>query len=309
MSDKAYAGGGMFGASFNPGEMDRTLVKSIADRMIAISSEMVGENLDEKISAALPNLYTNEVGVEPFGTDVDTCRISVALLAYMYRWWFRVETHGLEHIPEGRVMVVSNHAGQIPIDGVMIAMAMVLDAERPRFPRALVERFIQSMPFISVWFPRVGQVMGSPENARRLLESDESLVVFPEGVRGISKTFEHRYQLAPFGQGFVRLALETASPIVPVAVIGAEEQYPSVANIKGISKVLGLPALPVIPQLLFGMVAPLPTKYRIYFGEPIYLKGDPDDDDAAIEEMVWRVRATIQSMVNRGLKERGAIFW
>ncbi|MDD9941905.1 MAG: lysophospholipid acyltransferase family protein [Myxococcales bacterium] len=308
MSNRGLASAAV-GASLHPGEIDRSVVKTIADRMIAISSEMVGENLDEKLSAALPHLYTNEVGVEPFGTDVDTCRISVAVLAYLYRWWFRVESHGLSNIPDGRVLVVSNHGGQIPIDGVMIAMAMVLDADRPRFPRALVERFIQSMPFLSMWFPRVGQVMGSPENARRLLESDESLIVFPEGVKGISKTFEQRYRLAPFGQGFIRLALQTESPIVPVAVIGAEEQYPSVANLKGLSKLVGLPAVPVIPQLFFGMLAPLPTKYRIYFGEPLYLKGDPDDDDAAIEEKVWRVRATIQSMVNRGLKERSGIFW
>lgn len=290
-------------------DMDRTAFKAFADRLIAMSSEMVGENLDAKVSGTLP-LNTNEIGYDPFGADVDTLRVSAAILAYLYRWWFRVEATGLENLPAtGSVLIVSNHSGQIPLDGVMIAMAMVLDAETPRFPRAMVERFIQTLPFLSVWFPRAGQVMGSPENAQRLLENGEALIVFPEGVKGISKPFDRRYKLAPFGQGFVRLALETNTPILPVSVIGAEEQYPTVSNLSGLAKLLGLPALPIIPQLFMGMLAPLPTKYRIHFGEPMYFAGDPDDDDAAIDEKVWRVRATIQSMVNRGLKERKAIFW
>lgn len=289
--------------------MDRTRFKALADRLMAVASDAVGENLDEKVSAALP-LNTNEVGVEPFGADVDTVRMSAGLLAYLYRWWFRVEVHGIEHLPpKGAVLIVGNHSGQVPLDGVMIAMAMVLDAKHPRFPRAMVERFIQRLPFLSVWFPRMGQVMGAPENAHRLLSSGEALIVFPEGARGISKTFEQRYKLAPFGQGFMRLALETDTPIVPVAVIGAEEQYPSLANLRGLAKAIGMPALPVIPQLAFGMLAPLPTKYRLYFGEPMRFTGDHDDDDAVIDEKVWRVRATIQSMVNRGLKERKSIFW
>lgn len=304
-----FHSGQLLDGSLRPRDIEGSGLKRVADRMIQVSSEMIGENLDDKIGAALSDMYKNEVGVEPFGTDVDTCRISIAILAYMYRWWFRVEASGLEHVPDGRVLVVGNHAGQLPLDGIMVAMAMVLDAERPRFPRALIERFIQSMPFLSVWFQRMGQVMGSPDNAKRLLESDGSLVVFPEGVKGISKTFDRRYTLAPFGQGFIRLALETHSPIVPVSIIGAEEQYPSVSNLRGLAKLLGVPALPVMPQLFLGLWAPLPTKYRIQFGEPIYLSGEADDDDAAIEEKVWRVRATVQSMVNRGLKERKAIFW
>jgi 1-acyl-sn-glycerol-3-phosphate acyltransferase len=156
---------------------------------------------------------------------------------------------------------------------------------------------------------RVGQVLGTPQNARRLLEQDEALIVFPEGVKGISKTWSARYKLAPFGQGFMRLALETNSPIVPVAVIGAEEQYPSIADLKSLARLLGMPALPIIPQLFFGMLMPLPTKYHIYFGEPLRFTGDPDGEDAVIEEKVWVVHQTIQSMVNRGLKERRGIFW
>jgi 1-acyl-sn-glycerol-3-phosphate acyltransferase len=149
-----------------------------------------------------------------------------------------------------------------------------------------------------------------PENARRLLQSDEALLVFPEGARGITKTFDHRYQLTEFGLGFMRLAIETGSPIVPVACVGGEEQYISVANLTGVAKVLGLPAFPVMPQLLIpGGALPLPTRYRIYFGEPLMFDGDPDDDDAVIEEKVRLVKATVQAMVNRGVKERAHVFW
>jgi len=191
----------------------------------------------------------------------------------------------------------------------VIAMSMMLDKKEPRFVRSMVERFVSTLPFASIWFPRVGQVLGTPDNARRLLEADEALLVFPEGVKGISKTFDSRYKLAPFGQGFMRLALETKAPVVPVAVIGSEEQYPSVADLKGVANLLGMPSLPIIPQLFAGFLMPLPTKYRLYFGEPIYFSGDPDDDDSVIDEKVWVVQATVQSLLNRGLKERRAIFW
>jgi 1-acyl-sn-glycerol-3-phosphate acyltransferase len=255
------------------------------------------------------NLSTNEIGVDPFGADLDTVRLSAAALVHLHRFWFRTEVHGVENVPAGRVLLVSNHGGQIPLDGIVIACALILDANPPRFVRSMVERFISTLPFFSIWFPRVGQVLGSPENARRLLEAGEALLVFPEGVKGISKQFKDRYKLAPFGPGFMRLALESKAPIVPVAVIGAEEQYPSIADLKKFAAPLGLPALPIIPQLFMGMLMPLPTKYRLYFGEPLHFTGDPDDEDAVIDEKVWVVQATVQSMVNRALRERKAIFW
>jgi 1-acyl-sn-glycerol-3-phosphate acyltransferase len=133
--------------------------------------------------------------------------------------------------------------------------------------------------------------------------------VFPEGSRGISKPFSQRYKLTEFGSGFMRLALQTRTPIVPVAVIGAEEQYISVSDMKPLAKLLGMPALPLMPQLLIpGGFLPLPTRYRIHFGEPMMFQGDPDDEDAVMEEKVAKVRATVQSMINRGLKERRSIF-
>ncbi len=286
----------------------RAVFKRLTDGAVALGSRLTGQDIDERIAQAL-TLSKNEIGVDPFGADVDTVRASASLLVYLYRFWFRAEVHGIDNVPEGRVLLVSNHSGQIPLDGVMIACALILDAKRPRFVRSMIERFISTLPFFSIWFPRVGQVLGTPDNARRLLESEEALLVFPEGVKGISKTFADRYKLAPFGQGFMRLALESDTPIVPVAVIGAEEQYPSVAEIRKLARLLGTPSVPIIPQLFMGMLLPLPTKYRLYFGEPLRFSGDPDDEDAAIDAKVWVVQATVQSMVNRALRERKAIFW
>ena len=291
------------------GDTSNKWFKAFTDAVISLSSRITGEDLDEQLSRTLPVRTLNEIGVDPFGIDIDTTRLSIAMLVYLHRYWFRTEVHGLANVPTGRVLLVGNHSGQVPLDGVVIALAMALDSENPRFPRAMIERFINTLPFFSVWFPRVGQVLGTPENARHLLEKEDALIIFPEGVKGISKTISERYKLAPFGPGFMRLALQTRSPIVPVAVIGAEEQYPSVADFKSFARLVGLPSLPIIPQLFVGFFAPLPTKYRLYFGEPLYFSGDPDDDDAAIDEKVWVVQATIQSMVNRGVKERKAIFW
>jgi 1-acyl-sn-glycerol-3-phosphate acyltransferase len=271
-----------------------------------MAEELLGEDIEARIARI--RTLRNEAGYDPFGFDPGTARYALAAAAFLHRWYFRSEVFGVEHVPQGRCLVVANHSGQIPIDGLVIGTALMLDAEPPRFPRSMVEKWSQELPFVSVFFPRCGQVLGSPDNARRLLENDETLVVFPEGARGISKTFDQRYQLAEFGLGFIRLALETGTPIVPVAVIGGEEQLISVANLTTVARLLQIPAFPIIPQLFLGAPFPLPVRYRLHFGEPLRFSGDPDDDDAVIEEKVWVVRATIQSMIQRGLKERRGIF-
>jgi 1-acyl-sn-glycerol-3-phosphate acyltransferase len=249
-------------------------------------------------------------GVDPFGFDPEWARFALAACAGLHRKYFRTEVFGIENVPAGRVLLISNHSGQLPLDGVVIGASMFMDAEPPRIVRAMVEKWTQTLPFVSLLFSRVGQVVGVPENARRLLEQGEALLVFPEGARGISKTYDHRYQLTDFGLGFMRLAMETNTPVVPIAVVGAEEQYPSVANFEKLARIIGAPALPVLPQLLLpGGFLPLPTRYRVYFGEPMRFTGDADDEDSVIEEKVWLVKATIQSMLNRGLKARKNIFW
>jgi 1-acyl-sn-glycerol-3-phosphate acyltransferase len=279
--------------------------------------------LEGAVGAVLPPLLRRELedrlrfvsheiapnGVDPFGWDPEYSRFVIAAAAALSRSYFRTIVSGLEHLPRGRVLLVANHSGQLPIDGIIIAISVFLEANPPRVVRAMVEKWSQTVPFISTFFTKCGQVVGVPENARRLLSGGEALLVFPEGIRGLSKTIGHRYELADFGLGFMRLALETDCPIVPVAVVGAEEQYISVANVKSVAKMLHIPAFPVIPQLFLpGGQFPLPTRYRLYFGEPLRFRGDPDDDDSVIEEKVWVVKATIQSMLNQGLAERKHLF-
>lgn len=283
------------------------LISRFGDRMVRIAEELLGEELDARMARV--KIHPNEAGVDPFGFDPRTARYALALAAFLHRYYFRTEVHGIEHVPEGRCLVIANHSGQIPMDGLIIGTSLMLDAEPPVFPRSMVERWSAELPFVSVLFPRCGQVVGSPENARRLLENEEALVVFPEGSRGISKTFDKRYQLVDFGLGFMRLALETGTPIVPVAVIGGEEQLPSVANLRPLARLLGMPAFPIIPHVMLGLPVPLPTRYRLWFGEPLHFDGDPDDDDAVIEQKVAVVKQTVQSMLHHGLKERRSIFW
>ena len=283
------------------------LVSRFGDRMVKIAEELLGEELDARMARV--RIHPNEAGVDPFGFDPRTARYALALAAFLHRYYFRTEVHGIERVPEGRCLIIANHSGQIPMDGLIIGTSLMLDAEPPVFPRSMVERWSAELPFVSVLFPRCGQVVGSPENARRLLENEEALVVFPEGSRGISKTFDQRYQMVDFGLGFMRLALETGTPIVPVAVIGGEEQLPSVANLRPLARLLGMPAFPIIPHVMLGLPVPLPTRYRVWFGEPLHFEGDPDDDDAVIEQKVAVVKQTVQSMLHHGLKERRSIFW
>jgi 1-acyl-sn-glycerol-3-phosphate acyltransferase len=215
----------------------------------------------------------------------------------------------VEHIPaRGRVLFVANHSGQLPFDGLVICAACFLEPAQPRLVRSMVEYFVPTVPFASYLLARWGQITGTPENCRRLLAAEEAVLVFPEGARGISKPFSKRYQLAEFGHGFLRLALETRTPIVPIAVIGAEEQAPAI-NVKPLARLLRAPAFPVVPYPPFVPFVPLPVKYRLYFGEPIVVAGDPDDDDDVIEEKTRIVKARIQSMVQLGLRERKHVFW
>jgi 1-acyl-sn-glycerol-3-phosphate acyltransferase len=173
--------------------------------------------------------------------------------------------------------------------------------------RAMIERFVPTLPYVSYLFSRWGQIVGTPENCKRLLEDEEAVLVFPEGARGVSKPYTQRYQLQEFGLGFMRLALETGAPIVPVAVVGAEEQAPAF-NMRPLARMLGVPAFPVMPIPPFFPALPLPSKYRIYLGEPLSFTGHPDDDDEQMEQLVKHVRLSIESMLRVGLKARKTIF-
>ncbi|MRG97034.1 lysophospholipid acyltransferase family protein [Polyangium spumosum] len=286
----------------------RSLFDVAHDGIGELGIKLLGRDFEERLRRVPIPLGGG--GVDPFGLDPQWAKYTIGVAAFFHRFYFRTIVSGIERVPPSRVLLVANHSGQIPMDGVIIAASMFLDAEPPRIVRSMVEKWSQTLPFVSTFFSRVGQVVGVPENARRLLELGEAILVFPEGIRGVTKPFAERYKLTDFGLGFMRLALETNTPIVPVAVIGAEEQYVSLGNLRRVAKALHLPSFPILPQLLVpGGVLPLPTRYRISFGEPMRFDGDPDDDDAIIEEKVLRVKATIQSMLHRGLKARRSIFW
>jgi 1-acyl-sn-glycerol-3-phosphate acyltransferase len=247
---------------------------------------------------------------DPFGFNLGYARYAVHFAALLYRRWFRCQVSGLQHVPPGRALLVANHSGQIPIDGMMIAASLILDHDPPRLVRSMIEKWAATLPLVSTFFARCGQVVGIPENCRLLLEREELILVFPEGIRGISKTIDRAYQLEEFGAGFVRLALENRAPIVPVAVVGAEEQYPSVVNLKALADLVGAPALPITPLMLLGPLGllPLPTRYHIAFGEPIVLEGETDEEDERVAEHVRVVRSAIQELLRKTLDRRTSIF-
>jgi 1-acyl-sn-glycerol-3-phosphate acyltransferase len=236
---------------------------------------------------------------------MDYTLAAISPFMWLYKHYFRVKSTGLEHMPKGRVLLISNHSGQVPMDGAMIGVAMLVDADPPRAIRAMVEKWVPTLPFVSTFMARTGQIVGTPENCRRLLAANEAIVVFPEGVRGLNKLYSQRYQLQEFGLGFMRLALETDTPIVPVAVVGAEEQAMALADVKPLAKLMGMPSMPITPTLV---PFPLPSRYSIQFGEPMRFTGNPNDDDAELEKKVKEVKAVIQSMLNKGLRERKSIF-
>lgn len=287
----------------------RERVRNAVDRRV---DDWMTSLMDEEFKSRLARVPVRlgSAGVDPFGLDPEWTRYALAFAAALHRKYFRTEVFGAENVPEGRVLLIANHSGQVPIDGALIGATLFMDVEPPRFMRAMVEKWTQTLPFVSAYFPRVGQVVGVPENAERLLLQGEALLVFPEGARGISKPFSRRYRLEDFGLGFMRLAIATDTPIVPVAVVGGEEQYISIGSMDSVAKLLGMPSLPIIPQLFIpGGQLPLPTRYRIHFGEPMRFTGDPDDDDTVIGDKVHVVKSTIQSMLNRALRERKHVFF
>jgi len=272
-----------------------------------LKTRLLGRDFEQRVDL-LKARYV-DLGGDPFGFDVGTASNAAIMLAFFHRMYFRTEVFGIENVPPGRVLLVANHSGQVPIDAAIVGSSLFFDANPPRVVRAMVEKWTATLPFVSAFFNRVGQVVGVPENARRLLEMGEVLLAFPEGIRGVSKPFERRYQLEPFGLGFMRLAIETDTPIVPIAVIGAEEQYVSLGNLKWAARLLDIPVFPLIPQMFVpGAQMPLPTKYRIHFGEPMRFTGGPDDDDTQVGEKVWLVRQTISEMLRRGLASRRSVF-
>jgi 1-acyl-sn-glycerol-3-phosphate acyltransferase len=278
-----------------------------------IASQAHRHFIDPEVAAAISSLpnQVNGQGFDAWGFAPAEAMFyySLARPAYDY---FRPEIYGIENIPAGRVLIVPNHSGQLPLDGLVVSVACLLQASPPRLVRAMAERWVSTLPFVNEMFARSGVVLGDPINCRNLLEDDQAILVFPEGARGSGKTFWERYRLKAFGRGFMRLALQADAPIVPVAVIGAEESIISVADWKGLARLLRTPYAPVSPLLpLLGPLAyfPLPTKFRVYFGEPMRFTGPFDDEDSVIQRKVDEVQTRIQQMIDDGLRVRTSIFF
>ena len=268
------------------------------------------DEIDER-TARIPTRL-NEYGYDPFGFDPTSTRYTNLVMAWMYRSYLRVEARGVERVPQGRVLLIANHAGNtMAWDGAMLSMAMFLEAEPPRLVRGMAEYFLSTVPFLNTTLHRSGSVVGRPENCARLLQQGEAIMAFPEGERGFVKTYRQRYQLQRFGLGFMRLALETATPIVPIGIVGAEEQSPGLANLRPLGKLIGSPAFPItatFPFLGLAGFLPLPVKFHIHFGNPVQFEGDPNEDDSAIQERVDVVKDEIRRLIADGLAARKSWF-
>ena len=252
-----------------------------------------------------------------WGFDEDFAEAVFPLFEFLYEVWWRVDAEGVRNVPaDGRALLVANHAGSVfPFDASMMTVALMKQHPLPRWPRFMVLDWAFTLPFVSAFMRRVGGVPANPHNARALLEADELVTLFPEGVKGTGKPFSERYRLRRFGRGgFAEVALRTGAPIVPVAVVGSEEIYPKLAEAPGIARAIGAPFVPITPTFpLLGPLGlvPLPSKWRIEFGEPIDPSGLPPgaaDDRSAVFDLSERVRETIQASLYRNLVKRGSAF-
>ncbi|WP_323390412.1 lysophospholipid acyltransferase family protein [Myxococcus qinghaiensis] len=256
----------------------------------------LSDGLDARVDRL--ELPFNEYGVDPYGISRKHVRDALRLFGLIYRYYFRVRCHGIHHIPQrGRGMLVGNHSGGVAVDGAMVLTSTMLEMDPPRLAQGMVERFLHKFPVSSLWASRTGQFTGLPEHARRLLEDDRLLMIFPEGARGTAKLFPDRYSLVDFGTGFIRLALQTRSPIIPFAFLGGGSAIPTVFNAYTLGKLLGVPYVPLTPYLL---PLPLPVQLEIHYGEPLVFQGTGDEDDHVIEGYVAKVKERIAGLIELG---------
>jgi 1-acyl-sn-glycerol-3-phosphate acyltransferase len=258
---------------------------------------------DPEVAGQLDRLEINfnAYGVDRFGISRKTLLRWYSFLAPFYRNYLSVTVFGREHLPaRTRGLVVGNHSGGIGVDAQMLSMALLMN-DPPRLAHAMAEYFFNTKPYAGMWLNRVGHLTGLPEHARLLLEDERLVVVFPEGSRGALKPYAQAYQLQRFGHGFMRLALTNKAPIIPFAFIGAEEAFPIIKLLDAPTRLLGTPPMPLAPQLLFW---PLPVCCQIHFGEPLWFEGTGTEPEHVITEYVEIVRASITSLIGKGLDIR-----
>lgn len=271
----------------------------------------------ESQSDLIKRRMTGDYETDEWGYDQEILETVKPFFDFMYNKYWRVETSGLEHIPdEGRALLVVNHSGQLPWDGAMVGMAVLNEHPAQRLVRTLYADWFPTLPFISTLFVKVGQTLATEDNGCRLLEQEQLVAVYPEGYKGVGKLFKDRYRLARFGRGgFVRMALQTQAPIIPVSVVGAEETYISLAKSPTIARMIHFPYFPISPTWpWFGLLGfvPLPTKWYIDFGEPIpmdeYGPGTVDNV-MLVSQLADQVRNVVQAMIYKRLAERKSIFF
>lgn len=245
-------------------------------------------------------------GWDRFGLSPRALQQAFPLFYALYRHYFRVRSEGHANVPAtGPVVLAANHGGLLPFDGAMAVMDLLLHSEPPRLARAILDRFAGSLPWVNVFMARVGQVVGTHENFSRLLDDGEAVLVFPEGVDGIRKPITQRYRLQRFHVGFVEHALRARAPIVPMAILGSDDQAPILFDVKPLARWLGLPAAPITPTFpWFGPVGllPYPVRYRIVYGEPLCFherfSASSAEDPAIVRALAGQVRRAVQRLID-----------
>jgi 1-acyl-sn-glycerol-3-phosphate acyltransferase len=255
--------------------------------------------------------------VDDFGFDPKFNASVLPFFEFLYTMWWRVEVAGIENVPgEGPGVIVANHSGVLPWDGIMVNLAVRHEHPAARQVRMLALDMFALLPFFAPLLARTGAVRANPENGERLLRRGELVGVFPEGVKGVGKPYKERYKLARFGRGgFVRLALRTGAPIVPCAIVGAEEVHPKIGSMDWVGKPFGLPYFPITPTFpALGPlgVVPLPSKWSIDFAGPVEVeKYGPQaaDDPILVNRLSEQVRGTVQRMIDSRLARRRSVWF
>jgi 1-acyl-sn-glycerol-3-phosphate acyltransferase len=297
------------------GEGREGLMVALARLLQEGSGALTWENLARAWGAFYFTWHSESV--DDFGYDPKFTKTILPLFEFLYTMWWRVEAQGVEYIPaEGPALIVSNHSGVLPWDGIMINLAIRHQHPARRECRMLALDMFALLPFLAPMLAQTGAVRASQENGERLLRRGELVGVFPEGVKGVGKPFKQRYRLARFGRGgFVRLALRTGAPMVPCAVVGAEEVHPMIASANWIGKPLGLPYWPLTPTFPWlgplGVV-PLPSKWSIEFADPIAVDAygpDAADDPILVNRLTQEVRSTVQRLIDGRVARRRSVWF
>lgn len=260
---------------------------------------------DQELDEVFEHLGTVYPSQDPWGLNLKRARRSLRFIYPLYKNYFNVRVFGKENVQDTPYMVTGNHTGQIAIDGMLVSTAFAMDIKPPRILRSMVERFMTALPFVGTWSAEGGAVLGDRQNCLNLLKRKQSVLVFPEGVRGIAKNTSDFYKLQPFTHGFFRLSLASGVPVLPVVIIGAEEFYPWVYHPRPLAKLLKLPALPLTPHFV-----PLPSPVDIHILAPYPIPEDvsPDAPDRIISEHVLNIEKMIKDKIKEGLKMRREFF-